>query len=375
MTHNDDFIGLLEDYFDAFDGVTPLPDRVRDAIRAELPTARQVHPRPGLERVLTMLSNTSAVARLGLAAAVLVVAVVLGGAFLNNGSRGIVGGGPTPTPAPTIAPSLVPTQASSSNPTSAPTVAPSVSALPPSLAAATYVACAPADAGKGCLAGGTYQLSGGRAEWPVTVTIDVPSPVGSGWFEWSGGSGWDAVLAADPPNFDGSGWGVMFTSVSDVYRDACDVSKGTIPAAQVDTPEKLAAAIAAWPGFTATAPRAITVDGHSALELTLKGTSKTANCGTDTNSGASGNTWLTLTGTSVDGYPVANPPNGHAYPTTVRIVDTGHGLLVIRAAHFPETSPAELDGGKAQSATQHTADQAGLRAILDSVRLVNTPTP
>src|SRR3954468_17742574 len=125
----DKFIGHLEDYLDAFDGVTPLPDRVRDAIRAELPSARQVHPRPGLERIFTMLSNTSAVARLGLAAAAIVVAVVLGGAVLNNGPRGAVGGAPTPT----IAPSLAPTLGPSSEPTSAPSVAPSVSALPPPL--------------------------------------------------------------------------------------------------------------------------------------------------------------------------------------------------------------------------------------------------
>ena len=359
MSRNDDFIGQLEDYLVAFDGVTPLPDRVRDAIRAELPSARQVRPRLGPLRVFTMLSTASAGARVGLAAATIVVAVVLGGAFLNNRSGGIVGGGPTPTPTAT----LVPTQAPTSNPTSAPTVAPSVSALPPSLAAAAYVACAPADTGTSCLAPGTYQLSGGRADWPVTVTIDVPA----GWFEWGGGAGWDAVLVASPPAFDASGWGVMFTSVSDVYRDACDVSKGTIPADQVDTPQKLAAAIAAWPGFTATAPRAITVDGHSALEFTLKGTSKTARCG-------SGDSWLTLSHVAVDAYPMANS-YGSAYPTTVRIIDTGHGLLVIRATDFPETSPNELDGGTSQSATRHAADQPGLHAILDSVRLITPTSP
>ena len=105
MSHNDDFIGQLEDYLEAFDGVTPLPDRVRDAIRAELPSARQVQPRPGLMRVFTMLSNASAGARLGLAAAAVVVAVVLGAAFLNNNQRGgVVGGAPSPTPTATPAP-------------------------------------------------------------------------------------------------------------------------------------------------------------------------------------------------------------------------------------------------------------------------------
>ncbi len=107
MSHDDDFIGQLEDYLDAFDGVTPLPDRIRDAIRAELPSVRQVRPRPGLERVFIMLSNASAGARLGLAAATVVAAVVLGAAFLNNNQRGgVVGGAVTPAPTATPAPSL-----------------------------------------------------------------------------------------------------------------------------------------------------------------------------------------------------------------------------------------------------------------------------
>jgi hypothetical protein len=347
MTHSDDFIGLLEDYLDSFDGATPLPDRVRDAIRAELPSARQVRPRPGLERVLSMLSNASAGAKLGLGAATIVIAALVGGAYLNN-SAGVVGTEPTWTPA------VTPTA------TAAATAAPSQAALPPSLTETQSIACAPADRGRSCILPGHYQLGGARRDWPAAVTLDVPL----GFFEWSGGSGWEALLAADPPAFDGSGWGVMFTSVSDVYRDPCDVSKGTIPAAQVTTPEQLAAAIAAWPGFTATTPTVITVDGHHALQLTLSG-SKATRCG-------SGNTWVTKAGYSVDAYPMANPYGG-AYPTVFRIVDTGQGLLVIRSAAFTDTSPAELGGGVAQSATRHAADVAGLQSVVDSVRLTDWP--
>jgi hypothetical protein len=349
MTHNDDFIGQLEDYLHGFDGVTPLPGRVRDAIRAELPTARQVRARPGLERVFTMLSTASAGAKLGIGAAAIVVAVVLGGAFLNNSPRGIVGVATTPAPT------------STATPTVAPTAAPSLAALPPSLTETTYIACGPADPGQGCILPGPYQLGGARRDWPVTVTLNVPL----GWFEWSGGAGWEAVLAADPPNFDGSGWGVMFTSVTDVYRDPCDVSKGTIPAAQVSTPGQLAAAIAAWPGFTATTPTAITVDGHDGLRFTLSG-SKATRCG-------SGDSWVTLSGYSVDAYPMANPYGG-AYPTEFRIIDTGHGLLAIRAATFAGTSPVERAAGVAESATRHAADLIGLQSIVDSVRLI-PPSP
>ena len=41
MTRDDDFIGQLEGYLDQYEGSTPLPDEVRDAIRAELPSTQQ----------------------------------------------------------------------------------------------------------------------------------------------------------------------------------------------------------------------------------------------------------------------------------------------------------------------------------------------
>ena len=44
MTHNDEFIGQLESYLDEYEGSTPLPEDVRDAIRAELPLTRQRPP-------------------------------------------------------------------------------------------------------------------------------------------------------------------------------------------------------------------------------------------------------------------------------------------------------------------------------------------
>ena len=44
MTRNDDFIGQLEGYLDEYEGSTPLPDEVRDAIRAELPFDNSARP-------------------------------------------------------------------------------------------------------------------------------------------------------------------------------------------------------------------------------------------------------------------------------------------------------------------------------------------
>jgi hypothetical protein len=356
MNHNDEFIGHLEDYLHEFDGATPLPDRVRDAVRAELPRTRQVH-RPGPLRMFTMLSNASSGARLGLVAAAFVVAAVLGVAVLNNRSTD-VGGAAPPTPAKSLSPSV------------APTAMPSL-AGPAMLGSGTAVACEPSDTNKSCLAAGTYQLTGYADVWPATVAIDVPA----GWFEpmtgylGTPGSGWDAVLVnggADT-NYNGSGWGVMFTTVGDVFRDPCDASKGTIPAAQVDTPQKLAAAIAAWPKFTTTTPHPITVDGHAGLELTVSHTTE-AGCG-------SGVTWRSASNAVVDAYPFSS---GRKYRTNVRIVDTGRGLLVMRAADFADTSPFELQNGVAQSPTRHAADQPQLQAILDSVRIAapaSSPSP
>ncbi len=304
-----------------------------------------------------MLSNASSGARLGLVAAAFVVAAVLGAAILNNDRSGQIGGaGPTPPPAQS--------PGSVSSPSVGPDATPSVV---PMLGAGHGVACDPADTSKSCVAPGTYRLTGDGDVWPATVTIDLPA----GWFEpqagelGAPGSGWDAALVQGGADtqYSGTGWGVMFTTVGDVYRDPCDASKGTIPVDKVNTPQKLAAAIAAWPKFTATAPHAITVDGHAGLELALSRSTETG-CG-------SGTSWKTASNVAVDAYPFAY---GRKYRTIVRIVDTGRGLLVIRATDFPDTSPFELEGGVAESATRHAADQPKLQAILDSVRIA-APAP
>jgi hypothetical protein len=347
MRHNDDFIQQLEGYLEEFDGMTPLPDHVRDGIRAALPSARQVQPRPGPGRVFTMLSDTSMVARLGLGAAAIVIVLIVGGAILNSGrSEGVVAGGPTPTPTATNAP------------TTAPTVAPSDGLQPPPLDAASAVPCDTDVAG--CIKAGTYRLSGAPGVWPATVSIDVPA----GWWEWKAGTGWDAVILADA-NGDDSGWGVMFYTVGDVARDPCDLTKGWIPAAQVDTPQQLAAAMAAWPSFTSTNPQPMTIDGHSALKFEVRSTAK-ASCA------ATGHVGHTASGDAVDVYALVDP-NGAHDPVTVEIIDTGNGLIVIRATDFPQTSPYEVGSGRSPDPTFHAGDQADLHAILDSIRITALP--
>ena len=336
MSHDDPFIGQLEDYLEEFDGATPLPERVRDAIRGELPSVRQVRPTSGPRKIFTTLSTGPTGARLGLAtAAVALVALVLSVAWVNNSRSELgVGAGATPTPAPT--PALM-------------------------LAQASPAPCDTSDTAKSCLPAGTFQLTGSAGEWPVTVTFDVPA----GWFEWQAAPGFDGVLVdGGAANRTNSGWGAMFATVGDVSRDACDPTKGLIPAAQVDTPAKLAAAMAAWPGFTATTPQPITVDGHSGLKLQLTITDPSA-CS------SSPPLWLTTFGGTVNGYPMVG--NSTSAPGTYAIVDTGHGLLVIRTTDFPETSPNEIAAGIASNPTAHAADQVALHAILNSIRLSEPP--
>ena len=255
------------------------------------------------------------------------------------------------TPTASAAPAASPT------PTTSSTVASNI----PSLEQAILVACDTADTDKSCLTAGTYRLRGAPDVWPVTVTIDVPA----GWFEWDADTGFDGVLVDGGAQLRASGWGIMFTTVGDVARDPCDPTKGMTPAAQVDTPQKLAAAMASWPRFTATSPQPITVDGHSGLRLQLTSTDPSS-CN------ATGSIWRTTSGGTTNVYPMIGSASGRA-PGTFEIVDTGHGLLVIRTTDFSQTSPNEIAGGLAPNPTRHAADLAALDAIRDSIRLIAQP--
>src|SRR5262249_53768188 len=159
--------------------------------------------------------------------------------------------------------------------------------------------------------------------WPVMVTFDVPP----GWFEDQEANGYDGVLVdgGTATNNNDSGWGVMFAAVGDVLRDPCDVKQGRIPAAQVDTPQELATAMAAWSRFTATVPQPIKVDGHSGLKLQLT-LNKSGTCA------GPGQLWSWAAGGAMDGYPMVG--DSYSAPGTYEIVDTGHGLLVIRTTDF-----------------------------------------
>ena len=110
MTRVDDFIGELEGYLDEYQGITPLPEEIRDAVRAQLPKTRQIGPFSGPMRYLSMITSLPASARYGLVAAMVVAAAALGATFL--GSNIGAPSNPTPTALPLARPWGLPAAAS-----------------------------------------------------------------------------------------------------------------------------------------------------------------------------------------------------------------------------------------------------------------------
>jgi hypothetical protein len=105
----DAFTGEIEGYLEEYEGTTPLPEYVRDAIRAQLPSTRQ-HPAWWPTRRFSEMNNS---AKLALAAAAVVVAAIVGLQVLVP--RNV--GAPQPTPPeatalPVATPGALPAEAS-----------------------------------------------------------------------------------------------------------------------------------------------------------------------------------------------------------------------------------------------------------------------
>jgi hypothetical protein len=158
----------------------------------------------------------------------------------------------------------------------------------------------------------------------------------------------------------------MFIKVGAVSIDPCDRSKGTLAATETDSVDGLVAAMRRWPGFTATTPTPITVDGFAGKLIELTSSRTTSQCPNQ-------RIWTTPAGSSVDAYPMVND-QGTAHRTQFRIVDVNGTLLVIRTTDFPETSPFEVQQQASPDPNRHAADQAALHAILDSIK-VKSPSP
>lgn len=307
MTREDDFIGQLEGYLDEFEGMTPLPGAVRDAIRAELPSTRQIGPVTGLMRDLNMTMKMSAPIRYGLVAAVVVAAVVLGAALLGRGPN--IGGEPeSPT--------------ESSQPTSSPEPS-AVSALP-----------------DGVLLPGTYSIRPQDISSP-RVLVTVPA----GWY--GGGFGISKSNSIAPP--DGAGvtlWGGPFN----VYEDPCHWSTSLPSSPTGPTVGDLAAALAAQPTREATTPTDVAVGGFSgkAFELTVPAdlTFDTVDGFAECDEGEF-RSWISPDGNS---FRVHQGPGQH---DRLWIVDV-EGTRVVVDATFYDGTPA--------------ADMSEVQAILDSIR-------
>ena len=217
MTGDDAFNGLLEGYLDHYEGSTPLPESVRDAVREQIVTTKQIRPLPGPMRYLSMIT-LPAPARYG-AVAALAIGVVLVGAYAL-GPRNNVGGTPNPEPTPTPR---------------------------------------PFEEASGSLEPGRYVSSIG--------SIDISYTVPAGWNREPSGP---ELMG---PISDEIG-GLSFWTVSDVFADPCRFSLGTLaprPGASVDD---LANALADHPGIDADPPSEVVVDGFAGkyLEYTTPAT-------------------------------------------------------------------------------------------------------
>jgi hypothetical protein len=104
MTRLPDFTGLLEDYLDDFEGITPLPETSREAIRAQIASTPQRAAWPPND-----------IARMALVAAAVVVIVLAGASFLARGNN-VAGPVPGPAATPTAAPTATPTPSPSPTP-------------------------------------------------------------------------------------------------------------------------------------------------------------------------------------------------------------------------------------------------------------------
>src|SRR4051812_43164091 len=189
MIHDDPFIDQLGDYLDAFDGTTPLPEHVRGAVHAALPTTRQVRRLPVPFRAFQSSTAGSSAAGWRLIAAALVIAIGAGTILISSNRLFGIAAPPLPSPSATLTPTA-PAGASDA-PVSSGT----------ELNNAQYRSCGRGGPPISCITAGTYRL--GNQLLRTAVTIDVPK----GWFEWDPGTGTEGLLVDRPDAAQGTGWG------------------------------------------------------------------------------------------------------------------------------------------------------------------------
>jgi hypothetical protein len=227
MTREDDFISQLEGYLDEYEGLTPLPDAVRDAVRGELPRTKQIGPISGLMRNLNMTMQIPPAARYGLVAASVVAAVLVGAAVIGGPNTGV---GPDSTPTPTATPQPLPL-------------------------------------GETNLQPGTYRLTSAGLNAYITVPAGWRNLGQSGV---NGGSSDDMFIVFWPNPDD----------FNEVYTDPCNWSTTIIDPPVGPTVDDLANALAAQAMRGDAVPTAVTIDGYEGkyLEMSVPTDMDLASC-------------------------------------------------------------------------------------------------
>jgi hypothetical protein len=280
MTRNDDFIGQLEAYLEEYEGSTSLPEHVRGAIRAELPST---HQRPAWWPT-RRFPEMNSMMKLSLAAAAVVVAALLGYNYVvapNIGGPQL--GDPVPTPEPT--PTPVPSALNDQNP----------------------------------LPAGRYMADPGGL--PMEVTVEVPDG-------WSANGAW--VVRGPKGNQGPDGMAVRFYLSNELklYADPLVPGDGFVDSAPGPSADELVAAILSHPGWTVTGTEPITLDGHTGqvVHVTLP-------------EGTTDATPFYLFGDAAGGQ-VYGWEAGQLFD--VYVLDVAGDRLVVDAFHYPGTSAEDL---------------------------------
>lgn len=280
MTRDDDFIGQLEDYLDDYQGSTPLPENVRDAVRAQLPSIQQ-RPAwwPGWR-----VPEMNSFAKLSVAAAVVAVAAIVGFNYLaapNIGGPGL--GDPTPSP-----------------PTASRTPVPALSGQDP-------------------LPPGRYQVD---PALPMDVTIEVPEG-------WSAGDAW--VVRGPKGNEAPDGMAIRFYALDNLnlYNDPLLPTDGLLAPPVGPSVDELVAAMVDHPDWDVTGTSPITLDGYAGqvVHVTLpEGTSEATPFYLFADVRSGGQIYGWAAGQLFDVY----------------VVDVAGERLVIDAFHYPGTSESDV---------------------------------
>ncbi len=179
--------------------------------------------------------NMNKIVPLGLGAAAVVVALVVG-AQLFGSSDGGIGGQPAPTATPEPTP----------EPTPKPTPAPTPEAGLPV---------------------GPHVILTGQADDPTangrSLTVTIPGP------GWDGEVGGGILLKNDRQPPDGSGMIIFVGDEYTVYGDACHW-KTTVPDKPVTTVDEFVAALASQGSREASEPVDITLGGYAGKSITLR---------------------------------------------------------------------------------------------------------